>query len=202
MTQDDIRGANVAPKIPLIDPTANVIELVKAAILRQDDLRVADAKLEEERIRRLDELRDLQDKCAHEIAQVHLAGNRELANAETKRIDALLLAARADVALASEKAAAQAATLATQVATSAETLRGQVSNLANQVTTQTALMREALEKRLTLLEQSQYSIGGRDIGAASAAADSSRSSAALVAVVGVVMTMIGGAIFIAIALAK
>lgn len=172
MTQDDIRGA-APPKIPLIDPTANVIELVKGIVLRLDDLRTADQTLEEERIRRLDDLRELTDKCAAEIATVRLEGQQALsmaesrrvdaiALAETRRIDALLTAASAAVNLAAEKSAAQAATLATQVATSAEALRTQVAALATQTTTNTNQMREAIERRLSLLEQSQYAIGGRD----------------------------------------
>lgn len=159
MTQEN----HPPPLIPLIDPTANVLSLVAAAVLRQDDLRHSAQELTNERVKRLDELRILTERCTQEIAEVHLKGNADLAIAETKRIDALLLAAKADVALASEKASAQAATLATTVATSAEALRGQVSTLASQIAGQTAQMREALEKRLTLLEQSQYAIGGRDI---------------------------------------
>jgi len=142
-----------APVIPLIDPTANVLSLVAAANLRQDDLRRTENK-------RIDDLMALETCLTDKIRKVEIKAATDLANAESKRIDALALAEsrRIDavqaeqknaVALAAEKTAAQAATLAAQVVSSAEALRLQVAT-----TTAT------LEKRIQNLEQNQYQAGG------------------------------------------
>jgi hypothetical protein len=153
-------------QIPLIDPTANVLSLVAAAIERQDDLRDAEFK-------RLADLMKKEERCAHEVQAVRLRAQRDLAAAESRRIDALTLAesrridallaaASNNVALASEKAAAQAATLAQQVATSAEALRAQVATTATAVSAQLESLRDTFDKRITLLERSGYQMGGRD----------------------------------------
>jgi hypothetical protein len=158
---DDNRGNRAEPpSIPLIDPTANVIKLVDAAIARQDDLRRVEFK-------RIDDLRLQQIAFDKEIAGVTLQGQKDLSLAESRRIDALTLAesrridallaaATNNVALAAEKSSAQAATLATQVISSAEALRNQVATTTAATTSQIATMRESLEKRLALVEQNQY----------------------------------------------
>jgi hypothetical protein len=145
---------NRPPVIPLIDPTANVLSLVAAAIARQDDLRSAENK-------RQDDLRTMTDRCIHEIEIVRQHALADLAAAESKRIDALALAekSRIDalikaqesaVSLANEKSAAQAATLAAQD-------QSRTQNTAQQIST----MRDSLEKRLQLVEQNQYQSGGQ-----------------------------------------
>lgn len=152
----------VAPLIPLIDPTANVLSHVAAAVKRQDDLRAAEEKYLELEVRRLDDLRQLHEKCAAEISAVHLQAQTDLARAEqdrinaltlaeSRRLDALLSTQQAAVALASEKSAAQAATLAQQVVTSSQALQAQVAQI-----------RDGVEGRLSRLEQSRYETGGRD----------------------------------------
>ena len=171
---DDLKkntSAVATPQIPLIDPTANVLSLVGAAMQRQDDLRLAEN-------RRLDELRKQQESFDQRIqSEVDKTRNgqftalKDLALAESKRIDAitlaesrridaLLAAATNAVALASEKAGAQAATLAQQVATSAEALRAQVASTSASTTTLITQVRESLEKRITLVEQNQYQGAG------------------------------------------
>jgi hypothetical protein len=139
---------------PVIDPTANVLALVKAAMERQDDLRDAER-------RRIDELRKQQNEFEHEIRKVRAesatllsaAESRRidaLAMAESRRLDAVLVEQKSAVALANEKNAATAATLAASVVASAEALRTQVS-------TTTA----NLEKRLTEVERKQYEAAGQ-----------------------------------------
>lgn len=141
---------------PAIDPTANVLSLVAAAITRQDDLR----KVEFDR---QDDLREQQLKFGVELQaaqkDLSLAESRRidaLTLAESRRIDALLAAATNNVALAAEKSAAQAATLATQVISSAEALRTQVATTTAATSSQIASLRDSLEKRLALVEQNQY----------------------------------------------
>jgi len=155
------------PTIPpqgVIDPTANVLSLVAAAIQRQDDLRDIE-------LNRADDMRDLTSKYEEKLAQVREKAQRDLAVAESRRIDAItlaesrridaLLAAQANnVALASEKAATQAATLAAQVTANAEALRTQVAATAATTAQSIASLRDSLEKRLTVVEQNQYQAGG------------------------------------------
>jgi hypothetical protein len=158
-------------KIPLIDPTANVLSLVKAAMERQDDLRNSERMrtddLRNQQVRYdtaiqvlIDRERGLQFQSLKDLASAESKRIDAIALAESRRIDALLAAATQAVALASEKAAAQAATLATQVATSAEALRAQVAATAASTGTLITQLRESLEKRLTSVEQNQYQQGG------------------------------------------
>jgi hypothetical protein len=140
---------SVPEKIPLIDPTANVTVMVTMVERRLDDLRIADN-------RRLDDLRNMKEKCDKAQDDLH----EKLRLAESKRIDAVNLAERsrvdanvstgkADVALASEKAAATAITLAASVVASAKALSDTVSST-------TAIQ----DKRLTALEQNSWNSGG------------------------------------------
>ena len=116
----DSRGGAV------IDPTQNVLDLVRAAIERQDDLRVSEQKLYKSQIRRLDDM-----------AKLRADYDEKLRIAEAARIDAIRAVDQGNVTRASEVAAAQATALATQLAASAEQLRAQVE--ATRVTTADAL---------------------------------------------------------------
>jgi flagellar biosynthesis chaperone FliJ len=114
----------------VIDPTANVIANLEAAVRRLDDLRDLNNK-------RID------DALVHakETATLRASYDEKLREAETKRIDAIRAVDVGAVNRAAEVSAAQALTLATQVATSAETLRAQVATTAeaNRVALATAL---------------------------------------------------------------
>jgi len=127
MPVDEVHSGNQGPATdkhnePVVDPTKNVLDLVQAAIARQDDLRRADQALRLSEMRRLDEVAEL--RAQHE---------KELRLAESARIDAIRAVDQGNVTRASEVAAAQATTLATQLQTSAETLRAQVE--ATRITT-------------------------------------------------------------------
>jgi hypothetical protein len=93
---------------PVKDPTANVLDLVRAAIERQDDLR----KSESEHIR--------------ELLGVRAGYDEQLRTQESRRIDAIRQVDVSAVARAAEVSAAQAQTLATQQQASADALRNQV----------------------------------------------------------------------------
>jgi hypothetical protein len=167
-------GTDKPSPIPLIDPTANVLSLVSAAITRQDDLRIAEnRRLEDLRNQQLafddkfevelDKTRNLQFQALKDLALAESNRVDAINLAESRRLDALLAAATNNVALASEKAGAQAATLAASVASSAEALRSQVATTSNATTTLITQLRESLEKRLTLVEQNQYQAGGANM---------------------------------------
>jgi hypothetical protein len=111
---------------PVVDPTQNVLDLVRAAIERQDDLRTAESR----HIRELATVRaeyDSQLRANDQLAASLRSGFEEkLREKETARIDAIRAVDVGAVTRAAEVSATQAATLATQQQASADALRGQV----------------------------------------------------------------------------
>jgi hypothetical protein len=109
-----------------MDPSPNVLDLVKAAIERQDDLR----RGESTHVRQLIETRgqyetQLRASDRHE-AELRAMYEEKLREKETARIDAIRAVDVGAVTRAAEVSATQAATLATQQQASADALRGQV----------------------------------------------------------------------------
>ena len=128
----------------VIDPTANVIANLDAAVKRQDDLR----HMESDHVREIMSLRADYDEM--------------LRDAESKRIDAIRAVDVGAVNRAAEVAATQAATLAAQVATSAETLRNQVAAAATAQTVALAAALEPVQKDIADLRRAQYeALGSR-----------------------------------------
>lgn len=131
MARSPTRGTEPGPGVdvfgnPVIDPTANVLDKVKDAVRRLDDM----ADLERQHNRDMEAQRQVYD------AKLDVA-REKLALAESARLDAIHAA---DVAAADRQAvvaAAQQATLATQVETTAVTLRNQVE--AQRITTSEGL---------------------------------------------------------------
>jgi len=134
------------------DPTPNVLGLVEAAMQRQDDLRKADRA-------EVLEIRRIKEDCAKETDQLR----EKLREAESARINAIRAVDVAAAALANERGTQQASVLASQVSTSAETLRAMVATTAEAVAKTFAATVSQLSDRVTLLEKSQYQIGGRDL---------------------------------------
>lgn len=138
---------------PVIDPTENVMSLVAASNLRQDDLRVMSVTYQEnignvrtEHQRQLDSLREsYQSKLS--TAEANRIDASALA--ESRRVDAVIASMKADVALASEKSSATAAALATSVASAAVSTVAQINEVRN-----------SHDNRLAVLEKNQYSQGG------------------------------------------
>jgi hypothetical protein len=126
----------------VVDPTQNVLDLVEAAIKRQDDLREAEAH-------HVREVGKLREKYA-----------AQLRAAETARIDAIRAVDVGAVNRAAEVAATQAQTLATQVAVSAETLRTQVAATATAGTVALAAALEPIQKDIADLRRAQYEAQG------------------------------------------
>jgi hypothetical protein len=88
-------------KIPLIDPTANVLSLVEAAVTRINDLRDTDLKWQRE-------LREQEHKCGEQLQAERQRADSEAKRAESGRIDSLLAASTNNVALALAKQESQA----------------------------------------------------------------------------------------------
>lgn len=131
-----------AQGLPVIDPTQNVLDLVAAAIQRQDDLRAA------------------ADRHVREISELRADYDEKLRKAETARIDAIRAVDVGAVNRAAEVSAQQAMTLAAQVATSAETLRTQVAAAATAATVALAAALEPIQKDIADLRRAQYEAQG------------------------------------------
>ena len=128
---------------PVVDPTKNVLDLVTAAIARQDDLR------------------DMADRHAQYVAELRAAYDARLREAETARIDAIRAVDVGAVQRAAEVALTQASTLATQVAVSAETLRAQVAAAAASTATNLATALEPMQRAIDDLRRAQYEQAGQ-----------------------------------------
>ena len=139
---------------PVIDPTANVLSLVLAAVTRLDDLRSAET-------RRLEDLQISEMKRVDDIAKLRAEYQEKLTLAESKRIDAIRAVDVAAVATANERAITQASVLANQVAQSAETLRALVASTAAAFSTQQQQLQAALTERIMALEKSANLGAGR-----------------------------------------
>lgn len=141
---------------PVVDPTQNVLDLVEAAIKRQDDLRSADShhirELMAVRASYEDKLRDADRREADQRAGYE----DRLSAKETQRLDAIRAVDVATGAAASVAAEARATTLAAAQQASAEVLR----NLNEQARITTAEALEArvapLVKAVEDLRQTQY----------------------------------------------
>lgn len=146
------------------DPTTNVLTLVAAAMQRQDDLREAES-------RRRDSLAEQRDHFAHEIRILDNEAQKALAQAESRRIDAvtiaesrridaLLAAQQSAVALATTRAELTAGALAERVDTSAKTLAASVDTTAKALAQTFDVTVKALAERIVPLEQARYEQAG------------------------------------------
>lgn len=139
---------------PSIDPTANVLSLVEAAVHRLDDLRAAEQ-------RRQDDLHNAEFRRTDQMATVRAEYSEKLSVAEAKRIDAIRAVDVNAVAVASERQAAQAIVLANQVAASADALRALVASTATTMAQATAALTTQFNERIGTLEKSSYEGKGR-----------------------------------------
>ncbi len=128
---------------PVVDPTQNVLDLVAAAIKRQDDLRAAESM------------------HVRELALLRAEYQEELRAAETARIDAIRAVDVAAVQQAATAAETRATALAAQVAASAEAMRSQVAAAASAAATSLAAALEPVQKDIADLRRAQYEAQGQ-----------------------------------------
>jgi hypothetical protein len=126
----------------VLDPTKNVLDLVQAAILRQDDLR------------------GLTQTHAKEMAALRADYDEKLRRAETARIDAIRAVDVGQVQRAAEVQSTAAITLATQVSTSAETLRTQVAASASAAAESLRAAMAPILEAISALQKAQYETQG------------------------------------------
>lgn len=146
---------------PVIDPTANVLQLVEAAIERIDGLLKAATTrtddLREQAVRRQDDLREAESKHRSEVDHLRDEHARELRAKETERIDAIR---------AVDVAAVQTAATAAEVR--ATTLAAQVTALAEATRTATATALKPLQDQLADVTRYMYEgQGSKDRGSSS-----------------------------------
>jgi len=141
--------------VPQKDPTINVQNLLRAAIIRVDDLRDAET-------RRVNQLIEAEQRRVDEKLALIEKYERLLQQAEAKRIDAIRVVDVNAVSVANDRAAAQAQVLANQVSASADTLRTLVATTASTVAQQLAQVTGQLSDRLAVLEKSSYEGKGRE----------------------------------------
>jgi hypothetical protein len=127
----------------VVDPTANVRDLVTAEKERADDLRELDARWRD----RLDEIRAEHAK--------------EMDRKESERIDAIRSVDVGNVQRAAEVQATQATTLAAQVAASAEALRAQLAATASAFDVKLAAVIDPIQKRIDDLTRVQFQAEGQ-----------------------------------------
>lgn len=128
---------------PVVDPTENVIALVRAGLERQDDLH------------------QQQSAHFHELLKLRADYEEKLRIAESKRIDAIRAVDVAAVAQAAQVSATQATTLATQVSASAETLRTTVAASALSAANALNAALGPIQTAIDALRQAQYQQQGQ-----------------------------------------
>lgn len=129
-----------------IDPTANVIALVDAAMKRQDDLR------------------DLESRHVEAVARLREDHHEKVRELESNRLDAILRAST--VSRESEASGVQTAVreLANVTDRNAETLRNQVATTAAAQASTLAAMVAQINDRISALEKSAYEGAGKSKG--------------------------------------
>jgi len=155
---DPVGGSSPGPSVDaagqnVVDPTANVLQLVDAAVKRLDDLMTL-------QIQRQDDLRIARAHHIDEIIRIRAEYQSILDDKEKSRIDDIRAVDASAVARASEVAAAQATALATQVAASAETLRTTVAAAATATATNLSAALNPIQQSISELRQVQFQAQG------------------------------------------
>ncbi len=143
-------GDNPGIVVTSPDPTENVRELVDAANLRSDDLRLAEARRVNESVEAL-----------RREATIRAEYDERLRKAESERINAIRAVDVAAVSVAAERQAQAANVLAQAVSTSAETLRSLVATTAAANAQALSTTTTQITERIAALEKSSYEGVGR-----------------------------------------
>jgi hypothetical protein len=133
---------------PAYDPSANVLDLVRAAVTRLDDLQESREKLAELRQEALRREMDL--RAEHQKAFAILRGEHSAENlrSEARRIDALRELDRLEVRTATERHQVAVEALARTTATLADTLRTSAENMARSLAAQAEASKKETDARI------------------------------------------------------
>jgi hypothetical protein len=128
---------------PVVDPTQNVLDLVAAAIQRQDDLRESESR------------------HVMEIARLRSEYQAEIRTLETARINAIRAVDAQAVQQAATVAETRASALAAQVAASAEAMRNQVAAAAQAAQLALTQALGPINEAIADLRRAQYEAQGQ-----------------------------------------
>jgi hypothetical protein len=128
------------------DPTANVRELNEASVKRQDDLRLAERMLTEAKLAHLKDVSELHSKYQKEINDTREKHSRDLATAESGRLNAIRQVDREEVIKTAASGQTAIGTLAASTTALAETLRNQQSAFAAEVNKRLSALELALSE--------------------------------------------------------
>jgi hypothetical protein len=163
---------------PVIDPSKNVLDLVRAEAQRQNDLRAASELLARERqdfVRREMEVRqdfvrremEIREDFRKRIAVLRAEHQEKDLASEARRTDALRELDRSEVRTSNDRHQAAVDTLAKTTAAMAETLRTSDENTAKNLAAQAEVIRRELDSRITAVERVQAAGAGRGEGSKS-----------------------------------
>jgi hypothetical protein len=152
-------------KQEIIDPTENVLKHVEGAVKRLDDIQQANGTRLSEiiclNVKRIDDLRVAESRRVDEEAIMRAEFAEKLRDAEAKRIDVIRAVDVNAVAVASERANAQAAVLADQLAKSNESNRSLVQLIQTAFSTQLDAITKTFNERVGIVEKAQYENKGK-----------------------------------------
>jgi hypothetical protein len=144
----------------VIDPTANVLSLVDAAVTRIDDMADLRAKLSDEQVKRL----EAEGRHLEEIAKLRAEYSKDTRHLEADRLDKIRSVDVANAAATAAQLLSAVTTLATTQQATAETLRNQVASTATAVANQTERVINPIIERLSLLERATAATSGKSEG--------------------------------------
>lgn len=139
-------------RLASVDPTRNVLDLVGASNLRQDDLRDLIKELHGARLDHIREISEIRSDCLKETSELREIHAESLRKAESERLNSIRQVDREDVNKTAAAAQMAIAALATNTSTLAETLRNQVAAVAAAAETRRTADNQEITKRLSALE--------------------------------------------------
>jgi hypothetical protein len=164
---------------PVVDPTENVKALSELLSRRQDDLRVAQDRITDEKIARLRDVTELSARHARDVREI-----------ETKRLDAIRQVDVLNQSIAAARAETAIQTLAATTLASAEALRTTVATTERTLAAQAARDAAAVNERLSALERNLSSGAGGAEALARARESSMKFVGIVLAAAGIVITLI------------
>lgn len=164
---------------PAVDPTENVLALVRAAERRQDDLRTAAKDLYESRSACAKEIGTMRAEYQNELRKLDAAHQTELRKAESERLNSIRQVDREEVSKTAVSANTAITTLAKQTTDLQTTLQKQVADTALAVEQRQSAQYSDTNKRLSALELSSSEGKGKQTIADPALADMAEEIRAL-----------------------
>jgi len=136
------------------DPSENVLQLTEAAVQRIDDMADLQARLADEKIKRMEAVAILRADHAREIRTLESNHNASLRHAESARIDSIRQVDREEIAKTAVAANTALTTLARQTTDLQQTLAKQVTDTAAAQEARNSAQYNDINKRLSALELS------------------------------------------------